>query len=267
MVNQYERAYRTWPILVQCARNRKGITYGQLAKFLGIHHRPTRYILELIQDYCIKENLPPLTILARNQNTGLPGPGFIAWNIYDLEHGRQEVFDYSWDSLENPFLFAADNTLYKEVIDSLIDDPEHAVDIFIRVKVRGMAQQIFRSTLIRAYSGRCAFTDIKFTPCLDAAHIIPWAESTHQQRMDVRNGILMSSIHHRLFDKKLITIDEEYKIRFYDPLMEDRLPYSEYDRLLTSNLHGQAIHLPNNQNHWPKQEWIRQRNTNIEWLQ
>ncbi len=84
--------------------------------------------------------------------------------------------------------------------------------------------------------------------------------------MNPCNGILLSSVHHRLFDQKLITIDEEYKIRFYDPLMERGPVYSEYDRLLTSDLHGKSMRLPPNQKHWPKLEWIKKRNASIKWL-
>lgn len=266
MVNQHERAYRTWGILTECASNRNDITYGQLAKRLGIHHRPTRFILDLIQNYCLEEKLPPLTILAVNQLKGLPGPGFIAWDTDNLEQGRQQVFDYAWSSKENPFSFASDDTSYDNVVDDLYNHPEQSEDIYARVKVRGMAQQIFRNTLLRAYSNRCAFTGLQFTPCLDAAHIIPWSESTHAQRMDICNGILLSSVHHRLFDQKLITIDEKYQIRFYDSAMEDGAPYSEYDKLLTADLHGNTIHLPHNQNHWPKLEWIQKRNADISWL-
>ncbi len=266
MINQHERAYRTWNILTQSASNRSSITYGQLANRLGIHHRPTRFILDLIQNYCLEENHPPLTILAVNQKTMLPGPGFIAWGIDNLDEGRQQVFDFPWSSLENPFTFASDDTSYENLVDDLFNYPEQSEDIYARVQVRGMAQQIFRNTLLIAYSNRCAFTGLQFTPCLDASHIIPWRESTHLQRMDIRNGILLSSVHHRLFDQKLITIDKEYKIRFYDPFMKQPPQYSEYDKFLTSDLHGKVIHLPHNQNHWPKLEWIQKRNADIRWL-
>jgi putative restriction endonuclease len=264
VVNQYERAYRAWNILIQYASKRNTLTYGQLGKHLGIHHRPTRYFLDLIQNYCLEQKLPPLTVLAINQTSGVPGPGFIAWDTDDLEQGRQQVFNYAWSSLENPFTFASDNTTFNNAVDDIYNNPDYSEDVYARVKVRGMAQQIFRNALLIAYSNRCAFTGLQF--CLDASHIIPWSESTHAQRMDIRNGILLSSVHHRLFDQKYITIDEEYKIRYYDPLMKVLPPYSRYDKLLTSDLDGKMIRLPRNYDHWPKIEWIRKRNSRIEWL-
>ena len=166
MVNQHERAYRAWNILTQYASNRSVITYGQLGKRLGIHHRPTRYVLDLIQNYCLEQKLPPLTILAVNQTTRLPGPGFIAWDIDNLALGRQQVFNYSWTSLENPFTFASDDTLYNNVVDEIYNYPDRAEDAYARVKVRGMAQQIFRCALLMAYSSRCAFTGLQFCTLL-----------------------------------------------------------------------------------------------------
>jgi len=112
MVNQYERAYRTWSILTQYAARKSSITYGQIGKRLGIHHRPTRFILDLIQNYCLEEKLPPLTVLAVNQGTGLPGLGFIAWDVDNLEQGRQQVFSHPWSSFKNPFTFASDDAYY-----------------------------------------------------------------------------------------------------------------------------------------------------------
>ena len=174
------------------------------------------------------------------------------------------MFDYPWASFENPFSFASDGTSYDNLVDNLYNNPEQSEEVYATVRVRGMAQQMFRDVLFKAYSSRCAFTRIQFS--LDAAHIIPWSESSSVQSMNKRNGILLSSIHHRLFDMKLVTIDEEYKIRYCDPSMTRAIPYSEYDKLMTVNLHGKTIYLPRNREDWPKIEWIRQRNATISWL-
>jgi putative restriction endonuclease len=70
MVNpiQYERAARAWPLLTQKADEESNITYADLLQHLGIHARPIRYVLGVIQDYCLGEKLPPLTILVVNRH-------------------------------------------------------------------------------------------------------------------------------------------------------------------------------------------------------
>ena len=71
-VNQVERAYRAWPILIKRAESRSTSTYGELGQALGVHHRAIRYVLGVIKDYCLEEGLPPLTILIINAS-GRPG--------------------------------------------------------------------------------------------------------------------------------------------------------------------------------------------------
>jgi hypothetical protein len=91
-VNQYERAFRAWPLLTARASQRSKVTYAELAEHLGIHPRPIRYVLGVIQDWCLRERKPPLTILVVSQSGGHPGQGFIAWDAGHLDEGYEEVF-------------------------------------------------------------------------------------------------------------------------------------------------------------------------------
>ena len=80
MANHEQRAFLTWDVLAGRATARGKCTYGETADLIGLHHRPLRYVLELIQEYCLAEKLPPLTIIVVNQQTGEPGAGFIGWS-------------------------------------------------------------------------------------------------------------------------------------------------------------------------------------------
>lgn len=265
MANQYERAFRAWPILTNCANSKNTITYGELADELGIHYRVVRFVLGKIQDYCLEQRLPPLTILVVNQTTLQPSDGFIAWDAGDIPEGQNLVFNFPWNTIANPYQFAEDGSHYDDLVSRLKKSPDSSKEIYTKVKVRGLVQQIFRSSLRQIYRDKCAFTKASFTMCLDAAHIIPWSQSIPEQRLDVRNGILMSSFHHRLFDQKLLTIDNEYRIRFYDPKMKDG-PYTKYDKLLTVNLHGKKMHLPFQKKHRPNTDLINERNKTLDWI-
>ena len=66
-INQEQRAFHTWEILIRCAAKNEKITYGELAKKLGLHHRAIRYALGPILEYCLLNELPPLTILIINK--------------------------------------------------------------------------------------------------------------------------------------------------------------------------------------------------------
>lgn len=241
-INQAERAFRTWPILTKRAGEGKIITYGELGALLGVHHRAIRYVLCLIQDYCLEEKLPPLTILIVNKS-GRPGTGFIAYDVDKLEEGMALVRSYNWSATQNPFAFASDGTTYEKLVFELSGNPSSAADIMRLVKTRGIAQSLFRDALLRAYQYRCAFTDISFLPVLEACHIVPWSLCKPEERLDVRNGLLLNSIHHKLFDKGLVTVTRDFRIWYVDPELKEG-PYSKYDLHFSADLHGQSMKMP-----------------------
>ncbi|MGC2220931.1 MAG: HNH endonuclease, partial [Methylocella sp.] len=208
MVNHVQRAYQAWPILIGRASENAPITYGDLASKLGVHHRAIRYVLGVIQDYCLAQQLPPLTILAINGKSRMPGPGFVAWDMDDLDRGRAEVCAFPWQALDNPFAYAADGSTEADLVEMLVSDPESASDVFGRIKVRGMAQVIFRKVLLQVYEGRCAFCGLTFEDALEASHLIPWGEASAQKRLDPRNGLLLCSTHHSLLDSGLYQVSE-----------------------------------------------------------
>lgn len=253
-VNQVERAFRAWPVLVGIAKQRKTITYGELGEAIGIHHRAIRYVLGVIQDYCLEEKLPPLTILIIN-GSGRPGTGFIAYNLQHFERGLEKVWGFDWDSIENPFEFSTSGDSYQTLVSTLSKEPSSSGEIYTRVKNRGIRQLLFRQALLKAYKEQCAFTDISFVSGLEACHIVPWSLASDAERLDVRNGILINSFHHRLFDQGLITISTNHEIIFYDPEQKDG-SYSKLDRTLTTKLHGQRMRLPFRRSLRPLPEYI-----------
>jgi len=68
-------------------------------------------------------------------------------------------------------------------------------------------QGAFRLMVMDAYDRRCAITGERTLPALEAAHIRPFAE---HHRHEVRNGILMRSDLHRLYDLGLVTVEPDF---------------------------------------------------------
>lgn len=262
-INHEERAYRAWPILVGRAAQKRTITHGELGRELGIHHRAVRHVLGLIQDYCLDEKLHPLTIIVVDRN-GRIGSGFIAYDIDNAEEGQRLVYSYKWSLLENPFSFASDGTSVNNLAQSIIDNPESSENVYHKVKCRGYSQVIFRRALLNLYGG-CAITGITIHESLDACHIIPWSHSTPNQRLDVRNGLLMNRFHHSLFDKELMTISSDYRIIFCKRLLK-RSGSSEYNKKMISDIHGQKLRLPRSIEMRPSIELISSHNQSLKWI-
>jgi putative restriction endonuclease len=245
-----ELAYRAWPILGQRAAERSVITYGDLARLLGTHHRQIGKVLSVIQDYCVDEKLPPLTILIVNKATGHPGEGFVAWDADDIPTGLAQVYDYTnWGALPNPFLYAAEGDSLDKLAKRIVADPKLAPTVSRVVQDRGVAQSLFRLVLLDTYNRRCAFCRLSFPAALEAAHIIPWAQASNAQRLDPANGLLLCSTHHKLFDSGILGVSSAMAIQFVNS--DPDKAYSGIDRLMSSALDGQMMFLPRREDHRP----------------
>jgi len=72
-----------------------------------------------------------------------------------------------------------------------------------------VGQGYFRNLLIEKYDNKCAVTKSSIHSILIASHIVPWSESTEEERLDVNNGILLSPLYDALFDKHLISFNDD----------------------------------------------------------
>ncbi len=255
-VNHEQRAALAWPVLAEHAASRTTITYSALAQRIGIHHRAVGWALYPIHDHCY-DRYPPLTSIVVSARGSTPSKGFSDWRGEDLADLYHQVFDFDWQRLPNPFEYALDGESIASLAHRLVTAPPSSESVYRLVKVRGPAQTIFREALRDAYDNECAFCGLTFVEALDAAHILPWAEASPKQRLDVRNGLLLCSNHHRLFDAGTLAITEAYTIEYLGEWAADELV--ETDRALSSDLHGKKLRLPARRELWPDPRMIRLR--------
>lgn len=81
------------------------------------------------------------------------------------------------------------------------------------VSSRRVTQPQFRMNLIMRWNGRCAVTGCDEVGVLTASHIVPWRHATDDERNDPDNGLLLSPVYDRLFDKEFITFDQQGRIK------------------------------------------------------
>ena len=81
------------------------------------------------------------------------------------------------------------------------------VERMVRQRV---GQSKFRDALLDYWAGACAVTGVAIPEVLRASHAMPWAEcATDAERLDVFNGFLLCANLDALFDRFLISFDEE----------------------------------------------------------
>lgn len=255
MTNE-QKAYEFWEILKTCAIKKTDITYTELGKPINVYKRNLGGSLHLIQNYCLENELPPLSILVVEKLTGLPGNGFMAFDIKNLEEGFNKVCNFNWLDVQNPFFYAKDGVTQTQLIDDIIRFPEKSAEVFAKIKVRGVSQQIFRQALLKVYNCSCALCGFSYEEALEASHIISYSQANSEQRLDVRNGLLLCSTHHKLFDSGFITINQDYLIEW--SLVNKKLKrQGNYDSLMTTDLHGKLLKLPLDEKHLPNKEYLQ----------
>ncbi len=146
------------------------------------------------------------------------------------------------------------NHLYSQVLERLqLCDNANFKDQEARyaesLTMHRLGQGAFRVVVTEAYQRRCAITGEKTLPVLEAAHIKPFSENGPN---DIKNGLLLRSDFHTLFDDGYITINPEFVIEVSKRLNEDYGNGKDYYRF-----HGSKLQIvPSSSIELPSQEYI-----------
>lgn len=145
-------------------------------------------------------------------------PYILATGRHGMASGSKQCKPY-WDEFINDkerLVYEAQkiraSLLHKPIEQTLSLMPSdfigHDRETVIRARVN---QSVFRTMILSNYEYRCAVTGIDIPELLIASHIIPWSED-HANRLNPENGICLSPLYDKLFDKGLISISEDYKM-------------------------------------------------------
>lgn len=119
------------------------------------------------------------------------------------------------------------------------------------VKTR-VNQNVFREIVLANYDKKCAITGIDLPDLLVASHIIPWSKN-EEERLNPENGICLSALYDRAYDKGLIGITEKYQIIVSSELKLKEA--KEYYPVTFGQLHGTLLNLP--QKYLPKKDFLQ----------
>ncbi|MGN6178541.1 MAG: HNH endonuclease [Mucilaginibacter sp.] len=79
------------------------------------------------------------------------------------------------------------------------------------VKVR-VNQSAFRGAVLTNFNNQCCITGIGITELIVASHIVPWSMDK-DNRLSPMNGLALNALHDKAFDKHLITVTEDFKVK------------------------------------------------------
>ena len=118
-----------------------------------------------------------------------------------------------------------------------------------------LGQGTFRIVVTDVYERRCALTNERTLPALDAAHIKPYSASGEHS---VNNGILMRRDLHALFDRGYLTISPAMDVEVSCRIKEEFKNGRDYYRL-----NGGKVRLPLKEDDYPSKAYLEWHNSNV----
>jgi len=123
------------------------------------------------------------------------------------------------------------------------------------VVIPRLGQGSFRIIVTDAYNRRCAVTQERTLPALEAAHIKPFSNSGPHR---VDNGLLLRSDIHKLFDNGYVTVTKDYRFEVSRCIKEEYENGRDYYAM-----HGRNLFIPQNQALKPSSEFVSWHNENV----
>jgi len=96
-----------------------------------------------------------------------------------------------------------------ELNKALIEQASKKRQVVLYQLTKKLRDASFKARVLTAYGNRCAFSGMQLK-LVDAAHILP--VSYDKSTDDTSNGIALSALYHRAFDRGLVTFNDKYQI-------------------------------------------------------
>ncbi|SHF94475.1 HNH endonuclease [Flavobacterium defluvii] len=200
-------------------------------------------------------NRSPGSISMRLSNFASVDPFHQQRGVKGLKNGMNQVKPI-WDEFHNnreELLFQSEEILatkentsindkYEPILFDLKDLQGETVIREIKTRVN---QCLFRKMVLNNYSNKCAITGIDIPELLHASHIVPWSKNENE-RLNIENGICLSVLYDKAFDRGLIGINTNHEIIFSDTLKKKKETefYNRYFNLIENQKISSAKILP-----------------------
>jgi putative restriction endonuclease len=209
----------------------------------------------------------PSAVALKLVNFARLDPALQKRNISGMKHGSKSEekiwneFYGNWEGqvYESELLLAGlkNEPLEKSARIDFDNLPKEGKERETLIKAR-VNQSFFRSVVLTSYENKCCITGLSIPDLLVASHIIPWSLDK-KLRLSPDNGLCLNMLHDKAFDKGLITITPDYKVKLSPVLskLKDRTAIEKF----FIQFEGKTIQLP--QRFIPDRTFLKYHNDNI----
>jgi putative restriction endonuclease len=156
---------------------------------------------------------------------GLPGGKKQCQPIWDEFNDHREALIYESERIraEKEGL-----TIEEKYAPILKDVASYKGEDKLRAVKTRVNQNVFRQMILSSYENKCIISGIDIPELLVASHIIPWAQN-EKERLNPENGLCLSSLYDRAYDRGLIGITADHKVVLAPKLQVNvEKPYYEH---------------------------------------
>lgn len=210
----------------------------------GRLHQRTAEIIEL----AAKLNRTPSSVAMKLVNLASLDPAIAATGRKGLGNASEsdrkiwQEFHADWESLEEE----SHQVLERIGYEGIVEEPNENSGVFEGTSREGtvqirQGQGFFRKAILASYGGRCCMSGLADPNLIVASHIIPWA-ADRRNRLNPQNGLCLSALHDRAYDRGLITVQPDLRIRVSPSLRQHG--ENELVRIWLLGIEGRQIQLP-----------------------
>jgi len=185
----------------------------QLAKLIG--RTPGAVAMKLVNFASLD---PAITSTGR---TGLGNAGSLDREVWAEFHADWEKLAVECEMLRRNLDRA---TPPEDEADELLLPEDYSGETRRVITEQRIKQNFFRRAVLSSYRGRCCMSGLSEPRLLVASHIVPWSKDK-ANRLNPSNGLCLSAIHDRAFDKGLITLTDDFKIVVSKELKRKKEPF------------------------------------------
>jgi len=206
----------------------------ELAQLIG--RTPSAVAMKLVNFASLD---PAITSTGRS---GLGNASSLDRDIWDEFHADWEGLAVECNRLKSTLLESQGVTPKAEFLDrdEVVGLEDFTGETRRVVTEQRIKQHFFRRAVLSSYRGRCCMSGLSEPLLLIASHIVPWSKDK-TNRLNPSNGLCLSAIHDKAFDKGLIALSDDFRV-----LVSNELLRSEdiFIKNVMLPLSGRPIELP-----------------------
>ncbi|WP_155641278.1 HNH endonuclease signature motif containing protein [Burkholderia cepacia] len=204
-------AMRTW--LIEVARNKRVVTYGQVMDAFGIDRFSLRHAMDYLGHQADNRDEPIITALIVGKKT------------LRCSQGLAKEFHVSDDEAERQRLYAFWNAADEDKADIATEPNTLEVKAARFVSVESRPDQAaFRRRVYLAYKGACVISGCTVVKALDAAH--KHGRNWKLGHNSASDGYLLRKDLHALYDNHLLWISDDGAVELHPTVFEHYKQFS-----------------------------------------